>query len=65
MKVTIDRFEGNYAVVEISEGNFANLPRILVPEANEGDIVDIRIDIDETEARKNRIKKLQNALFED
>ena len=26
MKVIIDRFEGDYAVVEIDKGNFVNLP---------------------------------------
>lgn len=65
MQVTIDRFEGNYAIVELSEGMFVNLPRILVPDAKEGDIIDISIDIDKTEARKKRIENLQNNLFED
>ncbi|MGN1457056.1 MAG: DUF3006 domain-containing protein, partial [Acutalibacteraceae bacterium] len=39
MQVIIDRFEGEYAVVEIDSGNFVNLPKILIPDAHEGDVV--------------------------
>lgn len=65
MKVIIDRFEGKYAVVEVSEGIFENLPAVLVPGAHEGDVIDIRIDADETESRRTRINKLKERLFED
>lgn len=65
MQVIIDRFEGEFAVVEIDEGSFVNLPRILVPDANEGDVVDITINTAETQKRKQRINKLMDNLFED
>lgn len=39
VKVTIDRFEGNMALVEITQSRFANLPDILIPDAKEGDVV--------------------------
>ena len=65
MKVIIDRFEGSMAIVEISEDEYAEIPRRLVPDAHEGDVIDISIDRKETEARTERIKELQDNLFED
>ena len=65
MKVVIDRFEGSYAVVEINKGKFVNLPKELVPNAKEGDIVIIRVDHEETNKRKEHVKDLMNQLFED
>ena len=65
MKVIIDRFEGDYAVVEINKGKFVNLPKELVPDAKEGDVIVITIDQDETEMRKEHVKELMNQLFED
>lgn len=65
MKVTIDRFEGDYAVVELENREMADLPKSLVPSgANEGDILEITLDLDETEARKRRIEKLTEGLWE-
>lgn len=65
MKVIIDRFEGNYAVVEIDQGQFVNLPKELVPNAKEGDIIIISVDHDEAKRRKEHVKELMNQLFED
>lgn len=65
MQVIIDRFEKDYAVVEIEEGLFVNIPTILLPNAKEGDVIDIRIDKNETAKRKEKIKRLMNNLFED
>lgn len=65
MQIIIDRFEGDYAVVEIDSGNFVNLPKILVPDAHEGDVVNISINREETEKRSENIKNLMNDLFED
>lgn len=65
MKVIIDRFEGEYAVVELEIGKFVNMPKILVPDAHEGDVIDIYIDEKETKKRKKHISELMNDLFED
>ena len=65
MKVIIDRFEEDYAIVEIEIGKSVNLPKILVPNAKEGDVINIEIDTNETENRKNKINTLMNNLFED
>ena len=65
MKVIIDRFEGNYAVVEIDVGKFVNIPKILLPNAKEGDVIKIEKDKKETKNRKKNIQKLMNDVFED
>lgn len=65
MKVIIDRFEGEYAVVEIAAGRCVNIPKILLPNSKEGDIVKIEIDKLETEERKKHIQELMNNVFED
>ncbi|MDP4118615.1 MAG: DUF3006 domain-containing protein [Bacillota bacterium] len=64
MKIIIDRFEGDFAVVEISAGDFANMPKTLVPSGTkEGDVLSIEIDKGETERRKKEIDDLMNNLF--
>lgn len=64
MEVIVDRFEGDYAVVEIAIGKCVNIPRVLVPDAKEGDIIKIEIEKEETEERKKCIKDLMNNVFE-
>lgn len=65
MKVTIDRFEGDFAVVELENREMADLSKVLVPtDAKEGDILEIRVDHDETAKRKKRIEKLTEGLWE-
>ena len=63
MKVVIDRFEGEYAVVEMEDKTMVNLPKVLVPDAKEGDIVNIEVDVEETKKRKQKIKQLMNKMW--
>lgn len=64
MKVILDRFEGNFAIVELQDGSMANLPRALVPEgAGEGAVIDITYNENETSDRKNRIRSKMDKLF--
>lgn len=42
MKIIIDRFEEDFAVVELDEKMY-NVPRALFPEAQEGDTVEITV----------------------
>jgi hypothetical protein len=61
----IDRFEGNFAVVETSTG-MVNIPRVDIPKtAREGDTLIFLIDKDATDKRKERIEKKMNKLFKD
>ncbi len=66
MEMVIDRFEGDWAVIEYDEVVF-NLPRNLLPiDAREGDIINVYIEINKnaTEERKKKIEKLMNDLLE-
>jgi len=59
LKIIIDRFEGAYAIVELDNGDFFDMPKVLLPNmANEGDVISIEIDEDATERRRERIKNL-------
>lgn len=65
MKVIIDRFEGDLAVVEIEEGLFATISKELIPNADEGDIINISIDKTEAKNKREKINNLINDLFID
>lgn len=63
----IDRFEGNWAVIEYERQTF-NLPRqLLPPEALEGDVVaiSIKVDVKATAAVKGDITRLERQVFRD
>ena len=65
MKVVIDRFEGEYAVVEIDDGTFGRISKAVLPGAREGDVVSIEIDHGETQMRRERIQKLMDEVWND
>lgn len=59
----IDRFEGDFAVIETDNG-MLNVPRSELPTgAKEGDILRLVIDVDGTESRKERIDGMMERLF--
>lgn len=63
MKGIIDRFEGDYAVVEMSDMKMINIERHKIPvDAKEGDVLIlgevISIDENETIQRKKRIQEM-------
>lgn len=65
MKLIIDRFEGNFAVVELEDGSTVDIPKKVIPKgAKEGDVLVIKIDTAETNRGKERIKKMMEDLFE-
>ncbi len=63
MTVILDRFEENYAVVELPDGDFVNLSRQLIPDAKEGDVITISIDEQETKERAKKIQSLMEQVF--
>ncbi|MSU00436.1 DUF3006 domain-containing protein [Tissierella pigra] len=64
MKFTIDRFEEDFAIVELENKDTIEIPRIIIPEeAKEGDIISITIEKDETDKRKERIQGKFDRLF--
>lgn len=65
MKVIIDRFEEDFAIVELENKEFIHMPKKLVPSgAQEGDMLEIRIDYKETKDRKKKIDSLMEDLWE-
>ncbi len=65
MKVIIDRFEGDFAVVELPNNTTVDMDiKLLEPDVKEGDIIEIRTLQHETENRKNKVQGLMKELFE-
>jgi hypothetical protein len=63
-RVVIDRFEGDFAVVELPDRNMIDVPKALFPdEAVEGEIIEIRIDREETKSQETQIKSLMDELW--
>jgi len=65
--LVIDRFEGEWAFIEMQDNNSTtfSFPRHLLPkEAKEGTVLNININIDqeETDRRKDKIQNLLNKL---
>ena len=66
MRCIIDRFEGDYAVIEYFD-KVLNLPKVFLPmEVHEGDVLDVIIMLDdaETDKMKSEIKKLMDDVWE-
>lgn len=67
MQITIDRIEGEIAIVELENGETLNLPFALFAPlgAKEGDVLRISIDAEETAQRKAHIASLLQGLFQE
>ena len=63
MQVIVDRIEGEFLVLELPSGEVVNVPKVLVPNAKEGDVINITIDNDKTKVRQENIDNLMNELF--
>lgn len=70
MRYSIDRFEGNFAILEAENGETIGVERARLPrEAGEGDIVvheigEFKVDAEATAARRARIREKMEALWE-
>lgn len=64
MYVTIDRFEGEFAIVELPDKTFEKMSKALLPSCAEGDIINIEKDISRTEEAKKKAQALFDSLFE-
>jgi phage terminase large subunit-like protein len=66
MQCIVDRFEGDYAVIEYCN-QVLNLPKVFLPaETHEGDVLDIVVLLDDNETGKMKaeIKKLMEEVWE-
>ena len=64
MEIIIDRFEGEYAVVEITKGKMVNMPKVLVPDAKEGDVIKIIVDKGAKQALKEHKSLLPSGIID-
>lgn len=67
MKVIIDRIEEQVAIVELENGEMLNVPYALLSPmgAKEGDVVQLCIDQEESQKRKQKISSLLKNLFQE
>lgn len=63
MEVVVDRIEGDFLVLELENKKHINVSKELVPNAVEGDIIDININYEKRAERESEIKKLKDSLF--
>lgn len=68
--LTIDRFEGKFAICEDMDEKYFGIDLAELPQgAKEGDILEISedgtlsINVDATKARRDKIKKKQDSLW--
>ena len=64
MKITIDRIEGEVAVIELPNQTTIGVPLILFENATEGAVYRIEADEVETAARHNRMRLKLDRLFQ-
>ena len=63
MEVVVDRIEGDFLVLELENKKHINVSKELIPNAVEGDIIDININYEKRAERESEIKKLKDSLF--
>ena len=68
-KYIVDRFEGEFAVLEKKEGGTFDVPKSEIKDAKEGDIVILKdgiyvVDAEETQKRKKFMAEKIKRLFE-
>ena len=63
----IDRFEGNWAVIETDDRQTFHIPRSLLPaSAKEGDVISISVVVDSeaTKSRRERMAGIMDNFFD-
>ena len=66
MKLIIDRFESDFAVVELPDGQMIDCPKVLLPDnAKEGSILNITVDETATNDKLKKVTERMNKPFKD
>lgn len=71
MIITVDRFEGDFAICEHEDGTFKDIPLNELPaETTEGSVLvfadgEYRIDLEAQQERRAKILALQNSIFDE
>ena len=55
MQIIVDHIEDDYLVVELEDLSTIDVPRALIPNAKEGDVVDIIINEEATNERRKEV----------
>lgn len=64
MRLIVDRFEKEWAVVELEDGSFAEMPRICLPnDVKQGSIVEIKTLCEDTRKRKTEMRAKMASIF--
>lgn len=63
MKITIDRIENDVVTIELPGGKALDIPRLLFPDAEEGDVYNIEKDSAQRDTRRCRMKVKMRRLF--
>ena len=63
MQIAIDRFEGNFAIVELPDGRMAKIEKTVLAGFSEGDVIVIAKDVVATEQAKKQAKQALADLF--
>lgn len=62
--ITIERVEKDTIILELADGKLIEVPRALIPDAQEGFIYEIKKNASETQKRIQRIEEKINNLFD-
>ncbi len=65
MLYVVDRIENGLMFLENETEELFAVPCELIPGAREGDCVDININMEETEKRRDNVRRLMEELFQD
>ena len=63
MKIAIDRIENDVVTIELPGGKALDIPRLLFPDAEEGDVYNIEKDSAQRDTRRCRMKVKMRRLF--
>lgn len=65
VKIIIDRFEDEFAIVEMEDGKILSITKEILPSnAKGGDVISIQIEEKETKKIKDEIEYLMNKLMD-
>ena len=64
VQIHLDRIEGEYFVAVASDGTRFDLPRCILPFAQEGDYVNLTVDEQIGACMHEEIKQLEDELFQ-
>ena len=65
MQGIVDRMEGEWIVLELESGEMVNLPKKILPEATEGDVIVCAVDQEKTAQRREKLRELRRRLWEE